>query len=114
MRLFSCVLLTLFTVFMFGFGSTPEFVKQISAVRTNEPMKIDGVLSESVWQSASTTAFFQQEPNQGQPVSELTEVWVAYDDEALYIAARMHDTHPDSIIARLARRDNDVSSDEFA
>jgi len=113
MRLFSCVLLTLFTVFMFGFGSTPEFVKQISAVRTNEPMKIDGVLSESVWQSASTTAFFQQEPNQGQPVSELTEVWVAYDDEALYIAARMHDTHPDSIIARLARRDNDVSSDEF-
>ena len=104
----------LFTGFVFCYGNPPEFVKQITAVRTKEPIKIDGVLSEAVWQRAGTTVFFQQEPNQGQPVSELTEVWVAYDDEALYIAARMHDTHPDSIIARLARRDNDASSDEFA
>ena len=64
--------------------------------------------------SGPVVGFFQQEPNQGQPVSESTEVWVAYDDKALYIAARMHDAHPDSIIARLARRDNDASSDEFA
>ena len=99
---------------MFVYGSQPEFVKQISAVRTKEPIKIDGILSESVWQRAGTTAFFQQEPNQGQAVSESTEVWIAYDDEALYVAARMHDAHPDSIITRLARRDNDASSDEFA
>jgi hypothetical protein len=114
MRRLGFVIPTLFVGFVIGYGTPPEFTKRVPAVRTNEPIKIDGVLSESVWQRPSTSAFFQQEPNQGQPVSESTEVWVSYDDEALYIAARMHDAHPDSIIARLARRDNDASSDEFA
>jgi hypothetical protein len=114
MRLVGYFFLSLVAGFVFGYGNPPEFVKQLSAVRTKEQIQIDGVLSESVWQRTGTTAFFQQEPNQGQPASELTEVWVAYDDVALYVAARMHDAHPDSIIARLARRDNDASSDEFA
>lgn len=114
MRLLAYIFLTLLVGFVFGYSNPPEFVKQISAVRVKEHIKIDGVLSESVWHRPGTTAFFQQEPNQGQAVSESTEVWVAYDDEALYIAARMHDAHPDSIIARLARRDNDASADEFA
>ena len=114
MRFWGCIFPMLFICFVSSYGSPPEFVKQISAVRINEPIKIDGVLSESVWQRTGTTAFFQQNPDQGLPATELTEVWVAYDDEALYIAAHMHDAHPDSIITRLARRDNDASSDEFA
>ncbi len=114
MRLLGWFFLTLLVGFVSGYSNPPDFVKQISAVRTKEPIKIDGVLSESVWQRAGTTAFFQQNPDQGKPATELTEVWVAYDDEALYIAAHMHDAHPDSIITRLARRDNDASSDEFA
>ena len=114
MRILKYFFLMISAGFVLVYGNPPDFVKQITAVRTKEPIKIDGVLSESVWQRPGMTAFFQQDPNQGQPASELTEVWVAYDDEALYIAARMHDSHPDSIIARLARRDNDASSDEFA
>jgi hypothetical protein len=99
---------------MFAYGNPPEFIKQISAVRSKEPIRIDGILSESVWQRAGTTALFQQDPNQGQPVSEKTEIWVAFDDEALYVAAHLYDSHPDSIIARLSRRDNDVGGDQFA
>ena len=38
-------------------------------------------------------------------------MWFAYDDEALYVAARMWDSHPDSIIAPLFRRDNFVPTD---
>jgi hypothetical protein len=94
-------------------GQSPKFVSSVTAVRLREPIRLDGVLSESVWQGPGTTAFFQQDPNQGQPVSEPTEVWVAYDDAALYIAGYMKDSHPDSIVARLARRDNDVGSDEL-
>ena len=114
MRIIRFVVLTLLTGSMVVHGAPPEFLKKIIAVRTTEPIRIDGVLSESVWQRPGATDFFQQDPNQGQPVSERTEVWVAYDDEALYVAARMHDAHPDSIVSRLARRDNDASSDEFA
>lgn len=95
------------------FGQSPKFVPSVAAVRLKEHVRLDGILSESVWHEPGTTAFFQQDPNQGQPASESTEVWVAYDDAALYIAARLKDSHPDSIVARLARRDNEVGSDEF-
>jgi len=45
--------------------------------------------------------------------TESTVVYVAYDDAALYIGARLYDSHPDSIVARLARRDQGTSSDRF-
>jgi hypothetical protein len=41
-------------------------------------------------------------------------VRVAYDDDALYVGARMYDPAPDSILARLTRRDASVASDRFA
>lgn len=39
---------------------------------------------------------------------------MAYDDEALYVAARMFDTAPDSIMKVLSRRDEDLTADWFA
>ncbi|MCK4890988.1 MAG: carbohydrate binding family 9 domain-containing protein, partial [Candidatus Aminicenantes bacterium] len=38
---------------------------------------------------------------------------MGYDDNAIYIAARMHDSEPDKIISLLARRDNFVEADYF-
>ncbi|NIW78956.1 MAG: hydrolase, partial [Calditrichae bacterium] len=43
-----------------------------------------------------------------------TVVWVSYDDEAIYVAGRMLETSPDSIVALLGRRDQDLASDYFA
>src|SRR5947207_10824788 len=40
-------------------------------------------------------------------------VYITYDDAALYIGARLYDAHPDSIVARLARRDQGTNSDRF-
>src|SRR5256886_7654578 len=45
--------------------------------------------------------------------TESTFVYVAYDDAALYIGARLFDAHPDSIVARLGRRDAQTNSDAF-
>ena len=87
----------------------------IHAVRLTSPITIDGVLDEPVWQQAEpVTNFTQRDPNQGATPSQKTEVRIAYDDKAFYIGARMWDASPDSIIARLARRDVWVSSDRFA
>ena len=57
--------------------------------------------------------FTQRDPDQGVPPSQRTEVRVAYDDDAIYVGARMYDTAPDSVVARLARRDNTANSDMF-
>lgn len=95
-------------------GTPPEFVKQLQAVRLLEVVKIDGILTESIYQSQGVTTFYQQEPYQGNPVSEPTEVWIAYDDVAIYVGARLKDSQPDSIYKRLSRRDNEVGADLFA
>ncbi len=67
-----------------------------------------------MWRSAErVTGFLQRDPKEGEAASESTVVYIAYDDAALYIAARLYDAHPDSIVARLARRDEGTSSDRF-
>ena len=85
----------------------------VTAVRVSNPVVIDGMLAEAEWQRPGITDFTQRDPAEGASPTERTEVWVAYDDEALYIAARMYDSHPDSIVFRIGRRDADVNSDWF-
>lgn len=85
--------------------SNPSSLPPIQAVRTSEQIHIDGRLTESIWRREGFTDFKQREPNQGEPGTEKTEVWVAYDEEAVYIAAKLYDNHADSIVARLVRRD---------
>ncbi|HTR96336.1 MAG TPA: DUF5916 domain-containing protein [Candidatus Acidoferrales bacterium] len=92
----------------------PQFADAVHAVRASEPIVIDGILDEPVWQSDNAVVQLQQaDPDQGEEPSQRTEVRVAYDDEAIYVGARMYDRRPDSIVARLSRRDNDSGSDEF-
>ncbi len=79
--------------------------KQIVAVRTNNQIVIDGLLTEQAWQRPGYNQLVQQDPDQGLKPTQESEFWVAYDDEAIYFAAKYYDTRPDSIMARLVRRD---------
>jgi hypothetical protein len=89
-------------------------LREIRAVRLTSPVSIDGVLSEPVWQQAEPVeAFIQRDPDENAPPTQRTVVRLAYDDAALYVAARMFDTAPDSIFSRLARRDVSIQSDQF-
>jgi len=86
----------------------------VHAARTDAPIRVDGVLDEPVWRTAEpATAFTQSAPDQGGPAHHRTEVRVAFDDQALYVGARLYDEAPDSIRAQLARRDNGTAADLF-
>ncbi len=94
----------------------PPAPQQVRAIRLGggQAVTIDGLLNEPLWQSAEKlTGFTQRDPTQGAVPTESTVVYVAYDDAALYIGARLYDSHPDSIVARLARRDQGTNSDRF-
>ena len=91
----------------------PRTVRTIAAVPAGGPIAIDGVLSESVWQSEGSGGFTQRDPADGRPATEPTAVWLAFDRDNLYIAARMTDSEPDRIVGRLGRRDELVESDWF-
>jgi len=57
--------------------------KVIEALRCNSKIKIDGILSERIWHRAGFTKFVERDPNEGTNPTQRTEVWVAYDDEAI-------------------------------
>lgn len=75
--------------------------KSFRAERTDTAPTIDGILDDAVWRDAAMVEdFHQTSPVDGAAPSELTVVRVAYDDDYLYIAADMHDSKPDEIIAK--------------
>ena len=82
--------------------------------RITEVINIDGILSEEAWQKLPVVSdFTQREPDEGEPPTQQTQVRIGYDDNNLYIGARMYDSSPDSIVARLSRRDDWQESDAF-
>jgi Domain of unknown function (DUF5916)/Carbohydrate family 9 binding domain-like len=83
----------------------------VRAVLTTESPKIDGTLDEAVWQTANVIdTFVQQEPNEGQPASDRTEVRVLYDSGHLYIG--VHAYANEAVSATEMRRDADRLFDE--
>jgi hypothetical protein len=82
------------------------------AVRATEPIRVDGVLDEPIWQIApAMTQFTQLVPQEGAPATERTEVRFVFDDHALYIGARMYDRSP--VTTRLGRRDMAMSASDW-
>jgi hypothetical protein len=84
-----------------------------TAVRTTEPLTIDGLLNEEIWQQTPPlTGFIQVEPLEGQPASERTEVRVLFDDEALFVGATLHDSDPSQIVTSDTSRDAPLSEQD--
>lgn len=89
--------------------------KSISTLRTQTAPKIDGVLDDEAWINAEVANNFTQfRPEMG--VTELehqkTEVKITYNDNAIFIAAYLHD-NPDEIMKQFTSRDNFGQSDFF-
>jgi hypothetical protein len=103
------VLFLLLLPFLLIAGSNP---KSATAVRTPKAPTIDGKLNEPEWQLAKPeTDFVQLEPIEGARPNERTEIRFLFDDEALYVGCRMFDSDPSKIVARLARRDDEIEAD---
>jgi len=105
MRHLITLLILLFLAQQIFSGNENTELKKINAVRTDEDILIDGILNENTWSRPGYNVLIQQEPFQGEKPTQQSEVWIAYDDNAIYFAAKYYDKEPDSIMARLVRRD---------
>ena len=86
----------------------------ITAYRLEDisPPKIDGRLDDSIWNAASPiSGFVQLEPRRGEPATDDTTAYIAYDRHNLYVAFRCNDAEPDKIVNRATRRGNIYDSD---
>lgn len=74
---------------------------------------LDGKLDEPFWQNAiPITNFTQQEPLEGGEPTERTEIFIAYDEQNLYIGAFLYDSNPDGILAYQKRYDESLATDD--
>jgi hypothetical protein len=95
-------------------SAAPRDAAVLKPSRITSQLRIDGRLDEDSWASAvAATNFVQGEPIEGVPAQQRTEVRVLYDDNAIYIGARMHDDAPGSIARQLVRRDERGAFDYF-
>ena len=78
----------------------------VRAIPLDAPLEFDGILDESVYRDVSpASGFTQQEPAEGLPATDQTEVWVLFDAETLYVSVRCWSEYPDRIIANEIKRD---------
>ena len=87
--------------------------KTVRIVRTDAAPAIDGVLEQDIWgRAGSVDDFHEVEPNEYEEPSQVTEVYLLYDDNNLYVGARLLDTQPENITAQNLRQGSDVSDDD--
>ncbi|MCF6131027.1 DUF5916 domain-containing protein [Flavobacterium wongokense] len=96
------------------FGQNPK--KTLVTQATKEKITIDGEFNESVWTTANVASdFLMVSPDNGKVIApeKKTEVRLVYDNEAVYVAAKLYDENPDKIMKQLTQRDVFGSADHF-
>lgn len=93
----------------------PFAAYQLRVSQTEEEIKLDGILDESIWSTAERADDFMLNfPNDTMPASAKTEVMVTYDKQNLYIAAILHDDQiEEGFINSSLRRDFDFGQNDL-
>jgi len=90
-----------------------EFMIEAHRLSPGESITLDGNLNEPVWQRITPIRNFrQQNPREGAEPTEETEIYVAYDDDYLYIGAIFYDSDPSGILAYQKRRNQGLGTDD--
>jgi hypothetical protein len=88
--------------------------KSLRVVRTSVAPIIDGILDDEAWRTAAVIEDLHQvQPTEYAPPSQRTKIYVTYDDNALYVAARLFDTQPNLIVDRILRQGDQVFGDDW-
>lgn len=85
----------------------------VTAVRTDESIKIDGVLDEAIWESISPiTEFVQRLPQDGADPTEKSQMQIAYNDQYLYFGFTFYDSEPEKVRATILNRGGWIHRDD--
>ena len=110
----TALFLLVFLIHISVLGGQNSSNKAMTAYKVKDlSIVLDGKLNEPIWKNQPIKDFTQKDPVEGKPATEETDVWVAYDDTYIYVAAKLHDSDPSTIDASLARRDSGFDSDWF-
>jgi hypothetical protein len=100
------LLCTCLLIFIQSYAQTP---KKLPAKRTIAAIKIDGNIDEAAWKEAPlATDFIEFKPTPGklEATTNKTEIYILYDNTAIYVAGYCHEKTLDSVSRELIGRDN--------
>ncbi len=92
--------------------ASAQDVPQLTAGRLSdaEGPTVDGRVEDAEWSAATPfSSFTQQEPDEGRPATERTEVRVLLSRQHLYVAVTSFDREPEKIVVSQSRRDADLN-----
>ena len=88
--------------------------KNITIHKVNEPIKIDGEVTESIWQQHLIAGnFIQTLPEAGKPSKQKTDIAILFDDAYLYVLGVLHVANKEAISNQLTARDDTGNADVF-
>lgn len=104
------IVVVLWGVFLCGGAAANQAAPELAAKALSQSPRVDGVvLGDQAWQGAeAATGFLQVRPDEGQPASQRTEVFVGYTEDTLYIGVVCYDEDPSKLIISDSRRDSDL------
>jgi hypothetical protein len=99
-----------------GLISSLRWSKKVLRAIPASKMVIDGKFDEPIWEYAPIAKdFVMFAPDNGKPISEnkKTEVQVVYNDDAIYVAAKLFDDEPTKMLREITQRDIFGTSEHF-
>jgi len=83
-----------------------EYSKTVRITKISSPPIIDGLFQDAAWEGVPIISdFIQDEPYNMAVPTEKTEIKIAYDEQSIYIAARLFNVFPEEITRHMGRRD---------
>jgi hypothetical protein len=119
--MFSVISLALAFLALTAAAASPQEIPDVEGRRTmtavrmspEETITLDGRLDEPIWQRAvPATDFIQQQPRNGAPPTERTEVRIVYSRDALYVGVTNYDSEPDKMLGNTMKRDEFLRADD--
>ena len=94
--------------------SAAPIFREIEAVATDFSPKIDGALDDLCWQKAAQSgSFIQYSPQQGEPATQPTKIYLAYNQNRLYVGFECFKDDMNRLAANSTRRDARFFSDDY-
>ena len=92
--------------------NTQTVKKVLSAVKTEQPPTIDGILNDACWQDTPQAIGFTDQRTE-KPAKNQSVGRVVYTDEAIYVGLHLYDDMPDKIVARQTKDQTGIGGEDW-
>ena len=110
--LFNYFLVVLFVLGGCAMGFAQQSLTQVKAKFIDQPITVDGVLDEDIWQEISPVSdFWQYFPADSIKAEYQTSIQIAYDQSNLYVAFRAEARDNNFVVSSLKRDFSGLGND---